>query len=64
MEWSVLEGYVEKVAPLLIGAVLERTNGGEIMKARIVEVEAFLLAKQQTMRYSEHSTFRPAGRIF
>lgn len=41
MDWSALGGHAEKVAPLLLGAVLEREIDGAIVCAKIVEVEAY-----------------------
>lgn len=39
--FGILAGSAEEVAPLLLGCVLERELDGEVVRARIVETEAY-----------------------
>ena len=66
---SFLNGPVDKVAPSLLGCVLERVINGKLMRARIVETEAYDQLDTASHSYKHKTTrtsvmFGPAGYLY
>lgn len=69
MKWSDLCGDAEKVAPLLLGAVLERQIDGVVVRVKIVEVEAYHQSDAASHSYRGKTSrtetmFGPAGYLY
>lgn len=69
MKWSDLNNDAEKVAPLLLGSILEREVDGVVVKAKIVEVEAYHQSDAASHSYRGKTPrteimFGPAGHLY
>ena len=69
MSWRELEGPVEAVAPRLLGCVFERQLDGQLLRARIVETEAYHQTDAASHSYRGRTPrtdvmFGPAGHMY
>ena len=69
MAWQELEGAVEQVAPRLLGCILEREIDGHVLRARIVETEAYHQSDAASHSYRGRTPrtdvmFGPAGHLY
>lgn len=67
--FAVLEGVASEVAPRLLGAVLERELDGQLLRAKIVETEAYDQTDVASHSYNGRTPrtevmFGPAGHLY
>ena len=68
-DWEILSGAAEVVAPRLLGCELVRELDGEMLRARIVEVEAYAQTDAASHSYRGQTPrtdvmFGPAGHLY